>query len=397
MPDISRWVNFSDVTPGRVTTISHQRGEPRWLLNYRLAALSRLTERHISPYWPEGGFDKPPSSDEISRYWEHPDEADMVYRRLTETLEAQGIIYGDFFDVLRTHPALVHDFLGSIVHPEENPLSSLNAMLFTGGMILYVPPGVTCTVPLSYFRSAANPGQVEHHLLWLDQDAHADFVEGRPSLSYAPAHLVQAEVRLRPRASLRHIAVKNWGADVSTWVSKRILCEEDSALTWIEGHFGGRSTDETTEVFLEGDNAQARLVTCSVAEAHQSIHYHPQVFHVGNHTRSEFVHRFFSHGGSVDISGGMHILRGSKDAKLTRDVVAVGPSELVELHDGSMMLETADTLSGPLWTSASSGQWMPHAASSAAVADALAEPFLKELPMEFSIEAQRLIRQKSQD
>jgi Fe-S cluster assembly protein SufB len=394
----THWVSFADLTPEEVTAVSGQRHEPSWLLQYRLAALALLSEHHVQPYWPgPGGFQKPPAASAVARYFTHPDEADLVYQRLAQSLHTQGIIYGDFFDVLRDHPDLIQKVLGSIIRPEENALAALNALLFTGGMVLYVPPGVTCTVPLSYFRSLANPGQVEHHLIWLDQDAHADFVEGRPSLDYAPSHLVESEVRLSSHASLRYIAIKNWGASVSTWVNKRVHCGQNSRLTWIEGHFGGRATSESTQVFLDGDGAHARLVTCAVAQEGQRTHYAPQIFHRGSETHSELVARFLSNGGEVGIQGGTHVLLGSKNTRISRDVVSIGPLSSIPVEDQSMMLEKPETLAGPLWTASAPYEWAASAHTTSEAAAALAQPFLTELPMEFAIEAQRLIRQKSQD
>ncbi|MCY0909253.1 MAG: SufD family Fe-S cluster assembly protein [Sulfobacillus thermotolerans] len=378
------WKTFTDITPQSIVAHSQKRGEPSWLTEFRLSALATLNADLVTPYWPIQGFQKP-NTNMAESGQTHADEAEVVYQQLTKRLAQDQIIYGNFYDVMRTHPQLLHKLLGHILPLQESASSALNAVLFTGGMVLYVPPGVTCPVPVSYFRPQGHPGQIERHLIWLDRGAHAQFIEGRPSLDFAPSHLVHTEVLLGAKATFQYIAVKNWAHTVSTWVTKRVVCEAESQLTWVEGHFGGAKTYESTQIILQGTQASTRVITCAVAESDQHIIYRPTIYHLGSHTASSLSVHGFSKDGPMSIQGGIFLAPTATHARLERDVLSTGPQATAT--EENVWLTLPDVITGPLWTTSTpSLSWT--------AAKPLTQPFVDQLPLEFSIEAERLLRQK---
>ncbi|MCL4352352.1 MAG: SufD family Fe-S cluster assembly protein, partial [Firmicutes bacterium] len=374
------------------------REEPSWLTEYRLEAFSLLRTAHVSRFWPSGrdeGFIVPPDASLVAQYYHHPDEADVVYRKLAESLAFQGVVYGDFFDVLRTYPDLIKEYLGSIIPYTESTLAAMNMALFTGGMVVYVPQNVKCQVPLSYFRAFSNPGQIERQLIIIGSGADAGFVEGRPSLDYAPSHLVQTEIVVEDDASFSYTAVKNWDKQINTWVQKRARCLDRSQMTWVEGHFGGHDSHEWTETLLAGEASHANVVAYAYTSASQAISYCPRIVHEGKSTTSHLIVHAIAQG-KLSIDGGQCVLSHAHHCDLTRDILVIeSESGMAAINNQSLVAQKDAVLTGPEFTVR---PWHTEDnANPRSEALEISRTFLSHLPMEFSIEAQRLISQKSQE
>ncbi len=388
---------FDTITPESIRKLSLSRNEPSWLTEYRLEAFQLLDSSQVSPYWPSGpdqGFSEPPDSLGVMKYYHHPDEADVVYQQLQESLASKDIVYGDFFDVLGTNPELIQRYLGRVINYRESTLSLLNMALFTGGMVIYVPDGVSCEVPLSYFRTFSNPGQIERQLIIIGAGASASFVEGRPSLSYAPSHLVQTEVVLEHDARLSYTAVKNWDKQVNTWVQKRALCEKGSQMAWIEGHFGGHQSHEWTDTLLTGEHSHANIVAYAFSSASQTISYRPRIVHEGRNTTSHLsVHAVAQ--GELTVEAGQYVLSRAHHCDVTRDILVIETTPGIALIRNQSLVSREDAvITGPEFSLKSWNGEINASAGNKALE--ISKTFLSHLPMEFSIEAQRLINQKSE-
>ncbi|WP_053960840.1 SufD family Fe-S cluster assembly protein [Sulfobacillus thermosulfidooxidans] len=392
---MNSWPQFEQITPSMITALSASRQEPPWLSDFRLKAFERLNVAAVAPFWPSTapiGFSIPPNRQEIAEYHQHPDEADLVYQRLSQTLSDSGIIYGDFYEVLQKYPDIIRQYLGSIITIQDSPLSALNSAFFTGGMVVYIPDHVHCQVPLSYFRAFANPGQIERQLIILGTGASAEFVEGRPSLDYAPHHIMLTEVILSESSSLKYTAIKNWDSHVNTWVKKRTRCAQGAHVTWVEGHFGGQSTREWTEVILTGDHAHCDIVSYLYSATPQNISYVPRIIHDAPHSSSCLtVHGVAT--GDLQIIGEHDVLPHAQGVTIQRDLLALQSlSAHVSLSNPSIIAEPDAEITGNDFVIQS---WNPLEAYENGRALEIAHAFLAHLPMEFAIEAQRLIHQKS--
>lgn len=389
------WPPFDQITPDMIITMSEKRQEPPWLRNFRLKAWERLTSDAVAPFWPSMAptpFAMPPSRQEIAAYYQHSDEADLVYQRLSQTLSDSGIIYGDFYDVLQKHPDMIQQYLGSLITIQDSPLSALNSAFFTGGMVVYIPDHVHCQVPLSYFRAFSNPGQIERQLIILGTGASAEFVEGRPSLDYALHHIVLTEVILSEAASLKYTAIKNWDSHVNTWVKKRTHCAKEAHVTWVEGHFGGQDTREWTEVILTGEQARCDLVSYLYSSSSQQISYVPRIIHDAPHSSSYLtVHGVAT--GNLQITGTQDVLPHAQGAVIQHDLLALKSGRAqVTLSNPSIIAEPSAEITGNDFVVQ---PWNLTDAHQNGRPLEIAQSFLSHLPMEFAIEAQRLINQKS--
>ncbi len=389
---------FESISLQSIRELSLSRGEPSWLTEYRLEALQLLDGDRFSPYWPSGqnqGFKIPPGEAWVTEYYHHPDEADLVYRQLTQSLAIDGIVYGDFFDVLRTHGDLIKEYLGTVIPYFESTLSAMNMALFTGGMVVYIPPRVKCQVPLSYYRTVSNPGQIERQLIIIGDGASADFVEGRPSLNYAPSHLVQTEIVVGHDATFSYTAVKNWDRHINTWVQKRARCEDNGQMSWVEGHFGGHNTHEWTDTLLQGENSHANIVAYAFSSASQALSYFPRIVHEGRRSTSHLIVHAACQG-ELTVDGGQYVLSDAHHCDLTRDVLVIEsrPGSAV-IRNQSLVSQKDAVITGSEF---SVKPWQrDFDAKDSNKALEISQTFLSHLPMEFSIEAHRLISQKSQN
>ncbi|HBQ94541.1 MAG: SufD family Fe-S cluster assembly protein [Firmicutes bacterium] len=391
------FTHFDTITPASIRDLSTSRGEPSWLTEYRLQAFDLLASEQVSRFWPSGrdqGFTVPPDASQVGEYSHQPDEADVVYHQLIQSLASKGVVYGDFFDVLSIYPDLIKQHLGSVIPYCESALSAMNMALFTGGMVIYVPAGVKCQVPLSYFRTFSNPGQIERHLIIMGAGASASFVEGRPSLNYAPSHLVQTEIVVDRDASLTYTAVKNWDKHVNTWVQKRARCLDHGQMTWVEGHFGGHESHEWTDTLLAGDEAHGNVVAYAYSSESQAISYFPRVVHEGRRTTSHLMVHAIARG-RLDIEGGQCVLSHAHHCDVTRDILVMESRPGVAvIRNHSLVAQKDAVVTGSEFTVK---PWPEEDGKARSEALEISRTFLSHLPMEFSIEAQRLISQKSQE
>ncbi len=261
---------------GIITEMSWLKGEPQWMLNFRLKSHKRF-ERRPRPTW--GGdtsgidFDdiyyyiKP--TEELSDDWDMvpesikttyerlgiPEaerkylagvtaqyESEVVYHRNREDLEAQGVLFCDMDTALREYPGLVKQYFGTVIPPNDNKFAALNSSVWSGGSFIYVPPGVEVQAPLqAYFRiNAENMGQFERTLIIADEGSKVHYIEGcsAPTYSSDSLHSAVVEIVVKPSARVTYTTIQNWSDNVYNLVTKRARVEAEGHMEWIDGNIG---------------------------------------------------------------------------------------------------------------------------------------------------------------
>jgi Fe-S cluster assembly protein SufB len=276
------------LSPELVANISEHKNEPEWMRKFRLKSLEYFRARPL-PTWggnvAEIDFDnifyyiKPTEKQanswedlpaEIKDTWDKlgiPEaekkylagvgaqyESEVVYHKLQEDLEAQGVLFLDMDSGLREHEELVKQYFGTIIPPNDNKFAALNSAVWSGGSFIYVPPGVRIELPLqAYFRiNAENMGQFERTMIIVDEDAYVHYVEGctAPIYSSDSLHSAVVEIIVKPGGRCRYTTIQNWSNNVYNLVTKRARVEAEGHMEWIDGNIGSRLTMKYPSVYL---------------------------------------------------------------------------------------------------------------------------------------------------
>ncbi len=264
------------LSPELVASISEHKDEPEWMRATRLKALEYFRARPL-PTWggdlseidfenifyyikptekqADSWEDLPP---DIKNTWDRlgiPEaerkflagvgaqyESEVVYHKLQEDLERQGVIFLDMDSGLREHEELVKQYFGTIIPPNDNKFAALNTAVWSGGSFIYVPPGVKVEMPLqAYFRiNAENMGQFERTLIIVDEGAYVHYVEGctAPIYSSDSLHSAVVEIIVKPNARCRYTTIQNWSTNVYNLVTKRAVAYENATMEWVDGNLG---------------------------------------------------------------------------------------------------------------------------------------------------------------
>jgi Fe-S cluster assembly protein SufB len=423
-----------------VREISAMKNEPEWMLDFRLRSLG-IFHSKPTPHW--GGnigidfqdiyyYIKP--TDHQGRSWDDvPDdikrtfdklgipeaekkylagvkaqyESEVVYGSLKEDLSKQGVVFTDTDSAIRKYPELIHEYFGTIIPPEDNKFAALNSAVWSGGSFIYVPPGVHIAFPLqAYFRiNAANMGQFERTLIIVDEGASCHYVEGctAPMYSTESLHSAVVEVVARRGARVRYTTIQNWANNIYNLVTKRAVAYQDSLVEWVDGNLGSRLTMKYPSVYLKEPGARAEILSVAFASAGQHQDAGAKVVHCAPHTSSRIVSKSISkNGGRASYRGLVKIEKGAKKSKsnVVCDALILDPRSRsdtypyieIEEQDVSVGHEASVSRIGEeqLFYLTSRGLTEPEA--STMIVSGFIEPLVKELPMEYAVEMNRLIR-----
>jgi len=288
---------------GVVENISWMKGEPQWMRDIRLKSLRHFDKRPM-PTWggdlsginfddiyyyikptgaPVDAWDELPES--VKQTYEKlgiPEaerkylagvtsqyDSEVVYHRNNEILEKQGVIFCDMDTALREHPEIVKKYFGTVIPPNDNKFSALNTSVWSGGSFIYVPPGVTVTMPLqAYFRiNAESMGQFERTLIIADQGAQVHYIEGgsAPEYSSESLHSAVVEIIVKENARVTYTTIQNWYPNVYNLVTKRARVEAEGHMEWIDGNIGSRLTMKYPAVYLMGPKASGEVLSVAYA------------------------------------------------------------------------------------------------------------------------------------
>jgi Fe-S cluster assembly protein SufB len=334
-------------------------------------------------------------------------ESEVVYHSIQKELEDMGVIFTDTDTALREYPELFKEYFGTVVPPEDNKFAALNSAVWSGGSFIYVPKGVRCEVPLqAYFRiNSENMGQFERTLIIADEDSFVHYVEGctAPIYSTNSLHSAVVEIIVKDRARARYTTIQNWAPNIYNLVTKRAVAYADATMEWIDGNIGSKLTMKYPAVYMMGPRAKATILSIAVAGKGQHQDAGAKVVHNAPDCTSTIVSKSISkHGGKTTYRGLAHFSEdavGSKanikcDTLILDDLSTSDTIPYNEILNDSVTLEHEATVSKvseeQLFYLQSRG--LSEEEATRMIVMGFIEPFTKELPMEYAVEMNRLIK-----
>jgi len=424
-----------------VTEISKIKNEPEWMLEFRLKSLEQF-EKMPMPRW-GGNLDdldfndiqyyvRP--SDKQGKTWEEvpaeiketfdklgiPEaeqkflagvsaqyESEVVYHNMQQDLEDQGVIFMDTDTALREHPEILKEYFATVIPPADNKFAALNSAVWSGGSFIYVPKGVKCEIPLqAYFRiNSENMGQFERTLIIADEDSFVHYVEGctAPIYSTNSLHSAVVEIICKKNARVRYTTIQNWAPNIYNLVTKRAVAEENATMEWVDGNIGSKLTMKYPAVVLKGRGARGSVLSIAVAGKGQHQDAGAKMLHLAPDTTSTIVSKSISkHGGKVTYRGLTSFGRNAEGAKANIECDTLildneSTSDTIpynEVKNDNITLEHEATVSKvseeQLFYLMSRG--LSEAEATQMIVMGFIEPFTKELPMEYAVEMNRLIK-----
>jgi Fe-S cluster assembly protein SufB len=423
-----------------VAEISGIKGEPAWMRDFRLESLAIFESKPLPTWGGQIGIDfqnvyyylKP--AERQSRTWEDvpreiretfdklgiPEaekkylagvkaqyESEVVYGSLKEELSRQGVIFTDTDSALREHPELFRRYFGTIIPPGDNKFAALNSAVWSGGSFVYVPPGVKVEFPLqAYFRiNAANMGQFERTLIIVDEGAQVHYVEGctAPMYSTESLHSAVVEVIALPGSRVRYTTIQNWANNIYNLVTKRAVAYRDSLVEWVDGNLGSRLTMKYPSIYMKEPGARGEVLSVAFASAGQHQDAGAKLVHCAPYTSGRIVSKSISkNGGRTSYRGLCKVLPGAKKSKssVVCDALILDPQSrsdtypYIEIEEQDVMIGHEASVSRigeeQLFYLASRG--LTEAEAATMIVSGFIEPLVRELPMEYAVEMNRLIQ-----
>ena len=423
-----------------VRDISEYKAEPEWMREFRLKALDHFQQRP-TPTW--GGnlgqidFDDihyfVRASEKNSRSWDEvpedikktfdrlgiPEaerkflsgvgaqyESEVVYHQVNEKLEEQGVIFTDMDTALREHEDLVREYWATVIPPNDNKLAALNSAVWSGGSFVYVPPGVHVEMPLqAYFRiNTENMGQFERTLIIADEGSYVHYVEGCTAPTYSSDSLHSAVVELfaKPGARIRYTTVQNWSGNVFNLVTKRAMAERDATVEWVDCNLGSKLTMKYPSVYLLGERAHGEVLSIAFAGHGQHQDAGGKIIHAAPNTTSNiFAKSISKDGGRSSYRGLLEVAKGAHGSKSkvvcdallldedsrsdTYPTIRIGEDDVDVGHEASVSKIGEEQLFYLM------SRGIPEEEASKLIVNGFIEPIVKELPMEYAVEMNRLI------
>jgi Fe-S cluster assembly protein SufB len=424
-----------------VKQISSMKGEPQWMLDFRLKALDHFQKRPV-PTWggdlAQLGLDdiyfyvKP--SDRESRSWDDvPDQikktfdklgipeaerkflagagaqydSEMVYHQIHESLAKQGVIFVSIEDGLRNHPDLFKQYFGTVIPIEDNKYAALNGAVWSGGSFIYVPPGVKIDLPLqAYFRlNEASFGQFERTLIIADEGAQIHYVEGctAPQYTTDSLHSGVIEIVVKKDARVRYTTIQNWSTNVYNLVTQRALVYENGTMEWVDSNLGSKLTMKYPSCYLLGPGAHGEILSMAFAGPGQHQDAGGKVIHFAPHTSSKITSKSISKGGGrTSYRGLLKVHKEAEDSKsnVVCDALLLDPQSRsdtypyieIDAQDVTIGHEASVSKVGEEQLFYLMSRGLSEEEATTMVVSGFIEPLVKELPMEYAIEMNRLIQ-----
>ena len=429
------------LTEATVREISETKDEPAWMLEYRLRAYKHFEARAM-PMW--GGdltkldfskivYYRKPSEREEKSWDDVPDQikktferlgipeaerkflagvgaqydSEVVYHSVREDLQKLGVVFMGTDQGMKEYPEIFKKYFGTVVPAEDNKFAALNSAVWSGGSFVYVPKGVDVPLPLqAYFRiNGQNTGQFERTLIVVDEGASLHYIEGctAPNWATDSLHVAVVEVIALPGAKVRYTTIQNWSNDVYNLVTKRAHAHAGATVEWIDANTGAQLTMKYPGIYLLGEKAHAEIVSVAVASKGQHQDTGAKAVHLAPNTTSRIV------GKSVCKDGGVATYRGTvKVAPGATGVTTSVRCDALILDEGSRsetypyidIQEDDTSMSHEATVGRVSddqifylmSRGMTENEATNLIVQGFLEVFTKELPMEYALEFNRLIR-----
>jgi Fe-S cluster assembly protein SufB len=424
-----------------VEQISMMKGEPQWMLDFRLKALAHFEQRPM-PTW--GGDLSTLNLDEIyfyakpmeeeGRSWDDvPDtiketfnrlgipeaeqkflsgvgaqyESEMVYHSIQEHLEKQGVIFKSIENGLRDHPELFREYFGTVIPIEDNKFAALNSAVWSGGSFMYVPAGVKVDLPLqAYFRiNTAELGQFERTLIILEEGAQAHYVEGctAPIYSTESFHSGVIEIVVKKGARMRYTTIQNWSTNMYNLVTQRAIVHENATMEWVDANLGSKLTMKYPSCYLIGEGARGEILSMAFARTGQHQDTGGKVLHFAPKTSSKITSKSISQGhGRASYRGLLKVHKGANGSRsnVVCDALLLNPESrsdtypYIEIDEDDVTIghEASVSKVGEEQLFYLMSRGLSEEAATTMVVSGFIEPLVKELPMEYAVEMNRLIQ-----
>jgi Fe-S cluster assembly protein SufB len=334
-------------------------------------------------------------------------DSEVVYHSLRAEWEKLGVIFLDMDTALREHPDIVRDYFATIIPAADNKFAALNSAVWSGGSFVYVPKGVHVDIPLqAYFRiNAENMGQFERTLIIIEEGASAHYVEGctAPIYSSNSLHSAVVEIIVKKNARFRYTTIQNWSTDVYNLVTKRAIAQEGATMEWIDGNLGSKVTMKYPAVYMLGPKAHGEILSIAFAGKGQHQDAGGKVVHGAPYTSSKIVSKSISkNGGRASYRGLLRVAKGAHhsksnvvcDALLLDEASRSDTYPYIEIEEDNVSVGHEASVSKigeeQLFYLMSRGIGEDEAA--AMIVGGFIEPLVKELPMEYAVEMNRLIQ-----
>jgi Fe-S cluster assembly protein SufB len=423
-----------------VAQISEMKDEPAWMREFRLESL-KVFESKPMPKWGGGiniNFDdiyyylKP--TDKKGKSWDEvPEEiketfeklgipeaerkflsgvkaqfeSEVVYGSLKEDLGNQGVIFTDTDSAVKDHPDLFREYFSTIIPPNDNKFAALNSAVWSGGSFIYIPPGVKVDFPLqAYFRiNAENMGQFERTLIIVDEGAEVHYVEGctAPMYTTESLHSAVVEIIVKRGGRCRYTTIQNWANNIYNLVTKRAVAYQDATMEWVDGNLGSQLTMKYPAVYMMEPGARGEILSIAFASKGQHQDAGAKLVHCAPNTTGQIISKSISKGGGrASYRGLVRVEKGAKNSKcnVVCDALILDaesrsdtyPYIEVAEQDVSIGHEASVSRIGEEQLFYLMSRGMSEAEASTMIVNGFIEPLIKELPMEYAVEMNRLIQ-----
>ena len=439
--DISVFKTQKGLSEEVIREISKIKNEPEWMLEFRLKAYEKFLELDNPSWGPDLSeidfseytyYIRP--SDKIGTTWEEvpetikdtfdrlgiPEaekkflagvhtqyESEVVYSNMLKEVEEKGVIFLDTDSGLRLYPDLFKEYFAKVVSYADNKYAALNSAVWSGGSFIYVPKGVKLEKPLqSYFRiNSESMGQFERTLIIVDEGADVHYVEGctAPTYSKDSLHAAVVEIYVKANGKCRYSTVQNWSSNILNLVTKRAYVEEYGAMEWIDGNIGSHITMKYPACVLAGEYARGMCISIAVAGENQIQDAGAKMIHLAPYTSSNIVSKSLSrNGGAVNYRG---LVRHGKNALYAKSKIEcdtlildkISRSDTVPTNvneNNTSTIEHEATVSKiseeQLFYLMSRG--LTKSQATEMIVMGFLEPFTRELPMEYAVELNQLLK-----
>jgi Fe-S cluster assembly protein SufB len=440
-PDTSVFKSRKGLDEKVVRQISAIKGEPNWMLAFRLKALKHYQSRPI-PAWGADLSDlnldeiyfyvKP--TDVEGRTWEDvpetikntfdklgiPEaeqkylagvgaqyESEMIYHSVHQELKDQGVIFLSIEEGLRQHPDLFREYFSTVIPIQDNKFAALNSAVWSGGSFVYIPPGVKVDLPLqAYFRlNSANIGQFERSLIIADEGAQVHYVEGctAPTYSTNSFHSGVIEIIVKKNARVRYSTIQNWSNNVYNLVTQRAKVFENGTMEWVDANIGSKTTMKYPSCYLMEPGAHGEILSVAFAGPGQHQDAGGKAIHFAPNTSSKITSKSISRGNGRSSYRGLlkiHSKAEGSKSNVVCDALLLDPESRSDTYP-YIEVDAQDVTLGHEATVSKVGEeqlfylmsrGLSEEEATTMVVSGFIEPLVKELPMEYAVEMNRLIQ-----
>ncbi len=420
-----------------ITKVSKLKNEPKWMLEFRLKSFEKFLELDNPNFGPHIDID----FDNINYYkkeldltddWNKVDdklrttfknlgvidaennylcgvsnqvESEVFYHKLKDN---NGVIFLSTDEALKEYPEMFKEYFNSLVKYDENKYTALNGCLWSGGSFIYIPKGVKLDRPLqSYFRiNSVTMGQFERTIIIVDEGAELSYIEGCTAESHSQnsLHAGVVEIFVKKDAKCKYSTIQNWSTDVYNLVTKRCIVDENGYMQWIDGNIGSGVTMKYPSCILKGDYSRANSISIAYAKENQRLDAGAKMIHLGKHTKSNIVSKSIaSNGGLANYRGTVKISSNATDsvASVKCDTILLDNQSKSDTIPKNIVLNDSSVLEHEATVSKVSEEKLFYLMSKGLSEDAAKEliilgfisDFKKELPLEYAVELNRLLKE----